>query len=92
MLLRNQGLRKTWFDKCLESPHSVDHSPGDIVNDIVNTLTADEKYYLVNTDNLTQHIQMVLSKKQKTYSECFSASLKFRLNFEHFRKKDDSHS
>ena len=33
----------------------------------VKTLTADEKYYLVNRDNLTQHIQMALFKKQKTF-------------------------
>ena len=39
-----------------------------------------------------QPIQMQLSKKQKTFSEVFSAFLKSRLNFEHFRKKDDPHS
>ena len=35
---------------------------------------------------------MQLSRKQKTFSEFFSAFLKFSLNFEHFLKKDDSHS
>ena len=34
-------------------------------------VTADEKYYLANRDNLTQHIQMALSKKQKMFSEFF---------------------
>ena len=34
----------------------------------VNTLTADDKHYLLNRDNLTQPIQMQLSQKQKTFS------------------------
>ena len=56
-----------------------------------NSLSADGKYSLVNRDNLTQPIQMQLSRKQKTFSEFFSAFLKSSLNFEHFQKKDDSH-
>ena len=55
----------------------------------VNTLTADDKYSLVNTDNLTQSIQTLLSQKQKTFSQFFSSFLKSTLNFEHFPKKDD---
>ena len=39
-----------------------------------------------------QPIQMQVSRKQKTFSEFFSAFLKSSLNFEHFQKKDDSHS
>ena len=57
-----------------------------------NTLSADGKYSLLNRDNLTQPIQMQLSKKQKTFSEFFSAFLKSSLNFENFQTKDDSHS
>ena len=57
-----------------------------------NRLSADGKYSLFNRDNLTQPIQMQLSRKQKTFSEFFSAFLKSSLNFEHFQKKDDSHS
>ena len=57
-----------------------------------NTLSADGKYSLLNRDNLTQPIQMQLSRKQKTFSEFFSAFLESSLNFEHFQKKDDSHS
>ena len=34
----------------------------------VNTLTADDKHYLLNKDNLTQPIQMQLYQKQKTFS------------------------
>ena len=58
----------------------------------VNTLTADDKYSLLNRDNLTQPIQILLSQKQKTFSQFFSAFLKSTLNFEHFQKKDDPHS
>ena len=47
-----------------------------------NTLSADGKYSLLNWDNLTQHIQMQLSQKQKTFSEFFCAFLKSSLNFE----------
>ena len=50
------------------------------------------KYSLLNRDNLTQPIQMQLSRKQKTFSQFFAAFLKSSLNFEHFQKKDDSHS
>ena len=57
-----------------------------------NTLSADGNYSLLNRDNLTQPIQMQLSRKQKTFSEFFCAFLKSSLNFEHFQKKDDSHS
>ena len=41
---------------------------------------------------LMPSIQMQLSKKQKTFSQLFSAFLKIRLNFEHFEKKEDPHS
>ena len=57
-----------------------------------NTLSADGKYSLFNRDNLTQPIQMQLSRKQKTFSEFFCSFLKSSLNFEHFQRKDDSHS
>ena len=56
------------------------------------TLSFDGKYALLNRDNLTQPIQMQLSQKQKTFSEFFCAFLKSSSNFEHFQKKDDSHS
>ena len=58
----------------------------------VNTLSADDKYSFLNRDNLTQPIQMQLSRKEKTFSEFFSQFLKSSLNFEHFQTKDDSHS
>ena len=57
-----------------------------------NTLSGDRKYSLLKGDNLTQPIQMQLSRKQKTFCEFFCAFLKSSLNFEHSQKKDDSHS
>ena len=35
---------------------------------------------------------MLLSRKQKTFSQFSSAFFKSSLKFEHFQKKDDSHS
>ena len=58
----------------------------------LNTLTDDDKYSLLYRDNLTQPIQILLSQKQKTFSEFFSAFLKSTLNLEHFQKNDDPHS
>ena len=57
-----------------------------------NTLTVNDKHYLLNRDNLTQPIQMQLSQKQKTFSEFFFAFLKSTLNFRHLPNKDDPHS
>ena len=53
----------------------------------VNTLTDDDKYCLLYRDNLTQTIQILLSQKQKTFSEFFSPFLKSTLNFDFFQKK-----
>ena len=58
----------------------------------VNTLTDDDKYSVLNRDNLRRPIQILMSEKQKTCSELFSRLLKFILNFEVFQQKDDSHS
>ena len=53
----------------------------------VNTLTDDDKYCLLYRDNLTQPIQILLSQKQKTFSQFFSPFFKSPLNFKHFQKK-----
>ena len=53
----------------------------------VNTLTPDDKHYLLNGDILAQRIQMHLSQKQKTFSAFFSAFLKSILNYKDLRKK-----
>ena len=59
---------------------------------LVNTLTVDEKHYLLNRDNLTQTIQIELSQKQKTFFPFFFAFLKSILMFKHLRKKNDPRS
>ena len=41
----------------------------------VNTLTVNDKHYLLNRDNLTQEIQMQLSEKRKNF-------LNFLLHFQ----------
>ena len=53
----------------------------------VNTLSDDDKYCLLYNENLLQPIQILLSQKQKTFSQFFSGFLKSTLNFEHFAKK-----
>ena len=55
-------------------------------------MTADDKYSLLNTDNLTQPIPTQLSQKQKLFSDLFLPFSKSTLTFEHFQKKDDPHS
>ena len=60
----------------------------------VNILIVDEKHYLFNRDNVTQPIQIKLSRKQKTFFQFFFffAVLKSILNFKHLPGKDDPHS
>ena len=55
-------------------------------------MTADDKYSLLNRDNLKQPIPTQLSQKQKAFSKCFLAFSKSTLTFEHFEKKDEPHS
>ena len=57
----------------------------------VNTLTEDVKYSLLNNGNLTQPIQILLSKKKNTFSQFLFAYLKSTLNFARFLTKDDPH-
>ena len=58
----------------------------------VNTLTVDEKHYLLTRDNLTQTIQIQLSQKQKTFLQFLFSFVKSILNFKHLPKKGDPHS
>ena len=60
-----------------------------ILRMFVTTLTDDGKCSLLYRNNLMQPIQILLSHKQKTFSEFFFAFLKSALNFEHSGKKDD---
>ena len=59
---------------------------------LFNTLTDDDRYSLLYIDNSMQPIQILLSYKQNTFSEFWSAFLRSTLNFEHSRKKDHPHS
>ena len=55
-------------------------------------MTADDKYSLVNQDNLRQPIPTQLYQKQKAFSLFFLAFSESALTCEHFQKKDDPHS
>ena len=59
---------------------------------LVTTSAADEKYPVLNRDNLTIPIQMELSQKEKTFSEVFDSFFNSLLNFKHFEQKNDAHS
>ena len=58
----------------------------------VNTLTADDKHYLLNRENLTQRIQMQLSQKEKIFCVIFFPFSKSILNSKHLPNKDGPHS
>ena len=58
----------------------------------VNSLTVDEKHYLLTRDNLMQPIQIELYQKEKTFFEIFFAILTSIINFKHLPKKDDPYS
>ena len=62
-----------------------------ILSLFVNSLTANDSYFLLNGDNLTLPFQILSSQKQETFSQFFSAFLKSILNFENFQKKDEPH-
>ena len=54
-------------------------------------MTVDDKKYLLNRNSLTESIQMILSEKQKTFSETSFVFLNSLLNLKNFPKKDDPH-
>ena len=59
---------------------------------LVNTFATDDKYTLLNSDNLMRQIQMLITKKETNFLNCFSVLLKSRSSFEDFGKKDDPQS
>ena len=70
-----------------------------IIGLFFNRFTADENYFLLNRDNrqfiATSSDAIILETKNffsKFFFFFFFAILKFRINFEHFEKKDDPHS
>ena len=54
-----------------------------VLGTFVNIFTVDDKYSLLNRDNLRQIIQIQLSQKQKIFSQFVAPFLKSRLNFDH---------
>ena len=58
---------------------------------LVNRLTADDKYPVLNRENVTVPIEMQLPQKQNTFCDYFAPFLISTLNFEYFQKEDDSH-
>ena len=58
-----------------------------ILSLFVYTLTAYEKYSVLNREYLTQPIHMQLSIKTKDFFKLFSAISKPTLSLEHFQKK-----
>ena len=63
----------------------------EILGLFVNTLTADDKYSLHNTEALWHPIQMQLPRKQKIFL-VFSFSFETYIKFRTFSKNNDSHS
>ena len=57
-----------------------------------NTLTANDKYPLRDSENLSTSIQTQLYSKPKTFYHCFVLFLMSTSDLKHFEKKDDSHS
>ena len=55
----------------------------------VNTLTTDDKYSRLNMLNFTKQLEVLYSRKQKTFSAFFLPFLKCALNLEHLKKKDE---
>ena len=58
---------------------------------LANTLATDEKYPVLNRDNLRIPIQMQLSRKHETFSKFFAKFLKSIKTLKYFEKKDDPH-
>ena len=54
-------------------------------------MATDEKYLVLNRDNLTIPIQIILSEKKKSCCQFSDAFLKSSLNSAHFEKKFDPH-
>ena len=55
----------------------------------LNTLTVNDKHYLLNRDNLMEQIQLQLPEEKKKFSQFFLAFSKSILNFKHWPKQDD---
>ena len=63
-----------------------------ILGVFANTLTVNDKHYLLNRDNLRQPIQKQLSQNQRIFLNFFLAFFKSILNVKHLPEKDDRDS
>ena len=50
-------------------------------------MDADDKYPVLNRNNLTVPVQIQISQKQKAFSQFFTAFLIYSLNFKYFEQK-----
>ena len=57
-----------------------------------NTLTANDKYLVRFSEDLSSPIQMQLSLKARTFSGSFVPFVESTPSFKHFEKKDDRQS
>ena len=61
----------------------------EILRLFVNTLTADDKYFRRNMQNLQGQLQKPFSQKEKTFSQLLIVFLKCAWKLEDFQKKDE---
>ena len=59
----------------------------EILGLFLNILTGDDKYSLCYRQNLSETIQMQLSKRLKIFLQLIAAFLESSSNFEHFEKQ-----
>ena len=52
-------------------------------------MSVDDKYSRRNMLNFTKQLEAPLSQKKKNFFEIFLSFLKYALNLEHFKKKDE---
>ena len=63
----------------------------EIIEWFVNTWTADYKYPVTDSENLSFPMQIQLSSKQKIFAEFFIPFVESPSNFEQSQKKEDRH-
>ena len=64
----------------------------ELLGQFLNTLTSDYKYSRENLEKLSEQVRKRISRKGETFSGFYIAFLKSTLNFQYFKKKDQSHS
>ena len=63
-----------------------------ILGVFLNTLTANDKYLVLDCVNLSNPIQVQLSLQPTIFSDFFVSFLESISNFKHLNKKDDRHT